>query len=63
MLAFYCKYADRVEKRTNRRLLYKTPVSRLHLQTKDNHGREGEASIHVYGSKSLASYISDITHF
>ena len=38
----------------------KTPVSGLHLQTKGNHAirdREGEASIHVYGTESLASYI------
>jgi hypothetical protein len=42
--AFDCKYYDGVEKRTHRRLLYKTPVFRLHLQTKGNHGicdREG----------------------
>ena len=52
MLVFDCKYAEVVEKRTHRRLLYKTPVSGLHLQTKGNHGingREEEASIHVYG--------------
>ena len=45
ILPFDCKYADRVEKRTHRRLLYKTPVFGLHLQTKGNHGihdREGE---------------------
>ena len=35
---------------TERRLLYKTPVSGLYLQTKGNHGihdKEGEVSIHV----------------
>ena len=39
-------------KREHRRLLYKTLVSGLHLQTKVNHGireREGEAFICVYG--------------
>jgi hypothetical protein len=53
ILAFDCKYAEGV----HRRLLYKTPVSGLHLQTKSNHGirdREGEAFIHVYGKESLA---------
>jgi hypothetical protein len=52
MQAFDCKYAEGVEKRTYQRLLYKTPVSGLHLQTKGNHGirdREGEAFIHVNG--------------
>ena len=52
ILAFDCKYVEGVEKRTQGRLLYKTLVSRLHLQTKGNLGmrnREGEASIHVYG--------------
>ena len=49
---FDCKYVEGVEKRTHKKLLYKTPVSGLHLQTKGNHGirdRVGEASIHVYG--------------
>jgi hypothetical protein len=36
-LSFDCKYADGVKKRTHRRLLYETPVSGLHLQTKSNH--------------------------
>ena len=44
ILAFDCKYVDRVEKRTY--------CCIKHLQTKGNHGirdREGEASSHVYG--------------
>jgi hypothetical protein len=52
ILPFDCKYAERVEKRANRRWLYNTPVSELHLQTKGNHDisdREGEVFIHVYG--------------
>ena len=51
IMAFDCKYAEGVEKLTHRRLLYKTPLSGLHLQTKGNHDicdREGEASIHVH---------------
>jgi hypothetical protein len=49
--AFDCKYVERIEKRTHRRLLYKTPVSRLHLQTKGNqgiHDKEGEAFIPIH---------------
>jgi hypothetical protein len=47
ILAFDCKYAEGAEKRTHKRL-YKTPVSRLHLQSSSNHGiRDGEASIDV----------------
>ena len=60
ILTFDCKCEDGVEKRTHRRLLYKTPVSGLHLQTKSNHGirdREGEASIHVYMLESVSSVL------
>ena len=56
--AFDCKYAEGVETRTHRRLLYKTPVYGLHLETKGNHGirdTEGEVFIYVYGEES--SYI------
>ena len=35
VLAFDCKYAEGVEKRTHRRLLHKTPD---YIQTKGNHG-------------------------
>jgi hypothetical protein len=49
MMAFDCKYAEGVKKRTPRRLLYRIPVSGLHLQSKGNHGREGDVFIHVYG--------------
>ena len=51
-LVFDCKYAEEVEKITQRKLLYKTPVSGLHLQTKGNHDirdREGKAFLHLYG--------------
>ena len=51
ILPFDCKYADGVQKRTHRRLLDKTPVSELHLQTKGNHcirDREGESSIQLH---------------
>jgi hypothetical protein len=37
-ILFDCKYAEGVEKRTHRRLLYITPLSGLHLQNKGNHG-------------------------
>ena len=47
---FDCKYVEGVEKRPHKKLLYKPPVSGLHLQTKGNHGirdREGDEFIHV----------------
>ena len=52
-------YAEGVEKKhtqTHRRLLYKTPVSGLHLQTKDNHGvrdREEEKRPSMYTNKTV----------
>ena len=48
ILVFDCKYVEVVEKRTHRRMLYKTPVSGLHLQTKGNRDREEEMLIRVY---------------
>jgi hypothetical protein len=49
-LAFDCKYAEGVKKRTHRRLLYETLVSGLHLQTKGNlaSGTEREKQPSMY---------------
>jgi hypothetical protein len=50
ILPFDSKYAG-VKNRTHRRLLYKTPVSGLHLQTKSNYGigEREKHFIHVHG--------------
>jgi hypothetical protein len=54
ILVFDCKYAERVEREHNRWLLYKTPVSGLHLQTKGNHG------IHERAGELLPMYTGKI---